>query len=152
MSSKSLMSNIEKTHVHHTDGTYKITINGFPVVVYGVTDMKGQFHPISFMLTSHEQEEDFVYFYRSLIKQAELMSLEYNPQYMMQDACRASFNAVEKCFPDAIILMCYFHVVENIRKHKHLIDSDQYEELKSDIAAIHMAISQSEYLEMIEAT
>ena len=43
-------------------------------------------------------------------------------------------------FPDCEILMCYFHVVDNIRKHKNLIKSEKYEELKSDINEIHNEI------------
>ena len=38
----------------HKDGTYKITIYGLPLVVYGVSDQYGQLHPISFMITNHE--------------------------------------------------------------------------------------------------
>jgi hypothetical protein len=53
------MSNIEKSGVHHIDGTYKITTYGFPLVIYGVTDICGIFHPIAFMITSHETESDF---------------------------------------------------------------------------------------------
>ena len=33
----------------------------------------------------------------------------------------ASLKALIKCFPDAQVLMCYFHVIENIRKRKRRI-------------------------------
>ena len=121
MTSKHLFSNIERNGVNHIDGTYKITRNGFPLVVYGVTDIQGHFHPICFFVSSHENESDYKCFYDGLIKLADLLDLEYNPEFIMQDAWRASFNADKFFFPDFEILMCYFHVVDNIRKHKNLI-------------------------------
>lgn len=59
MTSKKLMSSIESRGVHHIDGTYRITIYGFPLVVYGVSDQSGRFHPVAYMITSHETQEDF---------------------------------------------------------------------------------------------
>jgi len=66
VTSKRLMENIEMHGVHHIDCTYKIFKQGFPLLVYGVTDMVGRFHPIAFMVTSHECEEDFYLFYKSI--------------------------------------------------------------------------------------
>ena len=43
----------------HKDGTYKITIYGLPLVVYGVSDQYGQLHPVSFMITNHEAFDVF---------------------------------------------------------------------------------------------
>ena len=86
--------------VNHLDGTYQITTNGFPLLVYGVSDIQGHFHPICFMLTSHETEQDFDYFFNELIEQSDLMDIEYNPKFMMQDACQASLNSIKKLLPD----------------------------------------------------
>ena len=41
LTSKSLLQNVERYGVHHIDGTYKITINGFSCIVYGVSDISG---------------------------------------------------------------------------------------------------------------
>jgi hypothetical protein len=53
--------------VFHIDGTYKMTVQGYPLIVFGV------FHPICFMLTSHETEIDFTTFYNGLYQQCDLM-------------------------------------------------------------------------------
>ncbi len=37
-SSKRLLQNVEHVGVFHVDGTYKITIQDFPLVVFGVTE------------------------------------------------------------------------------------------------------------------
>ena len=84
VSSKNLLNNLQCIGVNHLDGTYKITTNGFPLVVYGVSDIQGHFHPICFMLTSHETETDFKYFFDGLIKQAEIMNIEYYPDYIIK--------------------------------------------------------------------
>ena len=67
ITSKKLMRNAEKHGVHHYDGTYKLSRNGFIVVVWGVTDIQGQFHPIAFALVSNEQESDFTDFFDGLL-------------------------------------------------------------------------------------
>ena len=69
LSSKKLLYNKNHFGVFHLDGTYKITVNGFPLIVFGVSDLIGQFHPVSFMISSHETEKDFDYFFTSIINQ-----------------------------------------------------------------------------------
>ena len=79
---------------------------------------------ICLMLTSHETESDFLHLYNGLLKQAEIMDLDWEPDFSMQDACRASLNAIAKVQPSTVVLMCYFHVMDNIRKKKKLVKSD----------------------------
>ena len=67
--------------------------------VYGVVDIQGVFHLICLMLTSHETESDFLHLYNGLLKQAEIMDLDWEPDFSMQDACRASLNAIAKVQP-----------------------------------------------------
>ena len=88
--------------------------NKYPVDVFGVTDSHGKLHPIAFMITSFETEHDFNIFYKSMITLAALLDLDFSPEYIMQDACKASYNAARSCFPNVIILMCFFHVMQNV--------------------------------------
>ena len=106
---------MEHKGIHHIDGTYKITTHGYILVVYGISDQCGQFHPVSLMLTSHEGQGDFCHFYEGLIKLCNQFEIEFDPDYLMQDACPASRLAVLKYFPNVKILMCYFHVKKNVR-------------------------------------
>ena len=62
----------------------------------------------------------------------------------MQDAAAASSNVAERFF-DADILMCYFHVTQNIRKNKHKIPKNKFDELMKDVESIHMSTTQSDY-------
>jgi hypothetical protein len=65
----------------------------------------------------------------------------------MMDAQRSCYNAVKKCFPEVVVLMCYFHVTINVLKHINLLSNKErdYEDLRSDIEKIHMTLSRDEY-------
>ena len=58
MSSKKLMQNCKKEGMFHLDGTYKLIKNGFPVLIFGISDIQGSFHPIAICITSNEEEKD----------------------------------------------------------------------------------------------
>ena len=114
ITSKKLLSNASEEGIHHIDGTYRITSYGYPLINYGVSDKCGQFHPATFVLTSHETIEDFKIFYEALIDICRMLRIKYKPVYIMQDACPASKEAILLFFPNVIILMCYFHVLYNV--------------------------------------
>ena len=59
----------------------------------------------------------------------------------MQDADKACLNSVQKNLPDTKSLMCFFHVMQNVRKHKHLIkDNEHYELVKTDIRKLNKCV------------
>ena len=103
------MENLRNDGIH-LDGTYRIFVHGYPLIVYGVSDQVGRFHPVSFMLTSHEPIQDFGVFYKGLTELAEFFDIEYDPEFIMQDACPASEASMKSFFSEVKTLMCYFHV------------------------------------------
>jgi hypothetical protein len=70
------------------------------------------------MLTSFETEYDFDQFYSGLIDSSEMLNLSFDPTYIMQDA---SFNSAKKYFPNALILMCFFHDCIDLRQRKYIM-------------------------------
>jgi len=78
------------------------------LVVFGRTDIQRKFHPVAFMITSHEQINDYVFFYTILKWITTCLSLNLNIKYLMQDAYKSESTAISTLFPDAIILYCYF--------------------------------------------
>ncbi|CAF0897848.1 unnamed protein product [Brachionus calyciflorus] len=115
--------------IFHIDSTYKITKNGFPLLIFGRSDIKRQFYKIAFMMTSHEQEIDFIYFYE-------------NGSDAMRNAAITVFGEKVK------ILMCYFHIEYNvITKYvsKKLITRDKIKEVFNDIDKMHESSSDSEF-------
>ena len=90
------MSFVEYDGTFAVDCTNGITRNRFPLDVFGVIDMIGQLHPIAFMLTSFETEYDFDHLYSGLIKLAEILDFNFDPEYIMQDAAGASALSAKK--------------------------------------------------------
>ncbi len=145
LTSKKLMSNCEKKGMFHIDGTYKLVKNHFPVVVLGITDLSGKFHPIAFCITSHEDTICFTEFYSGLLDLAGEMGIDFDPDFIMQDSWDASYVAASKAGLKATILMCYFHVIYNVKKlYKHKLEIDEWHELRSYLNDIHLSRSEQE--------
>ena len=109
-----LLSRIPCGVIFHFDCTYKIVKVGYPLIVFGISDISRKFYPVCFMFTSHETSRDFKNFFRSLQKLTNMLNILFNPEYMCIDACRALANAIEKIFPSCNILMCWFHLKYNV--------------------------------------
>lgn len=116
ITTKNLLKNIEICGMFHLDCTYKVLKYGFPLIVYGVTDITRKFHPISFMITSHEQENDFTHFWKSMLLVCSQfnVNLKCDMQYICIDASRSMYNSIEKNFPDTTSIMCWFHIRKNV--------------------------------------
>jgi hypothetical protein len=121
-----MLSRVEQNGMFHVDGTYKIIKYNFPLIVLGITDMERHFHPIAFMFTSHEQEQDYVHFFSSLLNECRLMGYKFEPKFFCTDASGAIANAIEHHFSkstsphfsNCVVIMCYFHLRMNIKKQK----------------------------------
>jgi len=116
-----------------------------------VSDKCGQFHPVAFVVTSHETTEDFKIFYEALIDMCKTLKVKYKPVYIMQDACPASKEAILLFFPNVIILMCYFHVKKNVRDHKKLMPHENFDDLMRFLTKIHYSHNKDEFKKNINA-
>jgi hypothetical protein len=68
------------------DATYKIFNEKFNLVAFRRTDLSRQYHPIAFMVTSHECNEDYEYFYKSLAHISCSLNIPVSMCYVVQDA------------------------------------------------------------------
>ncbi len=172
MTSKSLMYKCENKGVFHIDGTYKLIKNRFPVMgnnshinfniifililiyklVFGITDIAGEFHPIAYNITSHETEIDFKNFFSALTKLAAQMGINFSPEFIMMDSSDATYNAVESVFPNSMILMCYFHMKQNILKNCQSMfkTEEEFNILNDMIYDIHISKSKAEYEDRVK--
>ena len=89
------------------------------------------------MLTSHEKTVNFVFFFTELLAICDKINVLFKPDYIMTDACHAMTNSIRTLFPDCKILMCWFHLKQNIRKHKVKILPQFYDEVMHDINDLH---------------
>ena len=153
MTCRAMMMKCENTGVLHIDGTYKLIKNRFPVMVLGITDIAGEFHPIAYCVTSHEKEEDFIAFFSAVKKLSSELELDFNPDFLMMDASDATYNAASKIFPNIMILMCYFHLMQNVLKNcKSMFKTEgEFESFQDAIYDLHISKSESEYTERLSA-
>ena len=108
---------------HHIDCTYKLCERGFPLLVFGLSDICGHFYPIAFAIISHEQEFDFYTFFVTLLEFCKLLAISPLITHLVQDACGVCANAASAWFgTNLTILMCFFHVQKNIKEHLKNVD------------------------------
>jgi hypothetical protein len=75
------------------------------------------------------------------------VDLEINSdiEYRVQDACTACHNAVSTIFPSAVIIMCWFHVMFNIKTNRFLILEQLNESVVDNIQDMHCAQNEVEF-------
>lgn len=100
----------------HLDCTYKIVKYGFPVLVFGWTDLRRKFYPICYFITSHEQENDLTFFWKSLFQIASVLNIDLKQliNYICIDADRASANSIQANLENTKLIMCWYHLVANV--------------------------------------
>ncbi|CAF0921295.1 unnamed protein product [Brachionus calyciflorus] len=148
-SSKKLLMNINrkdgKPGIFHIDCTYKINTNRFPVIAFGQSDLEGHFHLICLAITSHEKEIDFKKFYQTLIDLCLMVNIQFSPKFVVQDGCDASKNATSIFVDQPNIIMCYFHVIKNVKEKTKKFNKTLIEMILSDIKNLHYSKNLIEY-------
>ena len=97
MTTRKLMMQLKEygnNSVNHIDGTCKITDRELPLLVFGFSDLSGQFFPVAFALVSHETGADFERFFSTLLALYKRLDIEYSPSHMMMDASSATYNGI----------------------------------------------------------
>ncbi|CAF1005065.1 unnamed protein product [Brachionus calyciflorus] len=147
ITSKSLLENIRNGCSFHFDCTYKIVKYGFPLIVFGCSDIRRKFYPICYFITSHEQEKDFIFFWESLIKIAKLLDIDLINiiDYLVIDADRASFNSILKTLTNTTVIMCWYHLIANINKNSSKIPKSIQDFVVNDIRALRNSTSLDSY-------
>ena len=131
--------------VYHLDATYKIIKHCFPLIVFGFSDIARQFYPVAFMITSHEKTTNYKFFFKSLIAACQRIHVVLKPAYICIDACSAMARSINWMFPDCTILMCWFHLKQNLRKHKQKIPAHLYNQTMDDVNSLHKATCSGSY-------
>ncbi|OWZ20026.1 hypothetical protein PHMEG_0005630 [Phytophthora megakarya] len=105
------------TTVLHLDTTFMVVRQRYPVSVIGYSDKFGHFFPLGYFCTSRRKEPDMAWCIRSL-KRAILNSFGevFAPEFVMTDADTAQYNACSAELPTTVVLMCWYHVADNVFK------------------------------------
>lgn len=122
------------------DGTYKLNVLGYPVILIGTSDCIGSFHPYGIALCSKETTQDYNFVFQELSRVLlDEFNITFNPNALLADASRQIAKSFKESFNgNRIQLMCYFHVIYNARKRMNLIkDKNTRNRLLNDIRMIH---------------
>ena len=65
-----------------TDGTHKITYQGYPIILVGTTDLNRVFHPFGTMLTRYEKTKDFEFMFQTV---KDLANKIFVPESVIKD-------------------------------------------------------------------
>ena len=107
----------------HTDGTYSLIWQGFPVIILGTSDCDRTFHPLGISVCSKEAHFDYKFVFNSLIFGRERINEEpLGPLALMADAAGAITNGfLESSLIHLIRAMCWFHCKNAVDKKLNAI-------------------------------
>lgn len=106
-----------------TDGTHKITYQGYPIILVRTTDLNRVFHPFGTMLTRYEKTKDFEFMFQTVKDLAnKICSFIYDPRILVADNASAITKGFKKVFTLIKRVDFWSHVDRNIDKNlsKHV--------------------------------
>lgn len=106
----------------HTDATYKLIWQGYPLLLVGTTDSNRRFHPIGTCVSTNERSADFEFMFRTMKNSLiEIFDFHMNPRVLICDAAKSIqciHNGFKSVFGDRDnIIMCWAHIRRNVVKN-----------------------------------
>lgn len=145
-STKRLLQHALQSNVVHIDGTYKIIVQGFPVLVIGVSDYAKVFHLCGLAICSSEGSADFQFVIESLMHGViQVANKDLKPKAFVGDASQSITKAIADAFdddqtcPDRVY--CFFHVMMNVDKFKFNNQANK-EPVKEDIHILQKSFNE----------
>lgn len=139
-STKRLLKYALLSKILHADGTYQILVQGYPVLVVGISDADKHFHLNGLAITSSEAAEDYKFLFDSLKLGVKLVTNEdVQVDQLVADMAPAITEGFVRSFEDAPFtrVHCFMHIMSNVEKQK-FNSSDNKEAIKSDIRCLQL--------------
>jgi hypothetical protein len=120
------------------DGTYKLTIHGYPTLIIGTMDSNHQFKVLAIFFS---RKEDTLAYIDALQKVKNAIQyffeFDWSPRQSMSDSAGAILNALVQVFPDIIQAVCYFHLKKGLKDHKPCFSSEEnFEMFGADVESL----------------
>ncbi|KAJ0390714.1 hypothetical protein P43SY_011707 [Pythium insidiosum] len=133
----------------HTDATFKLSDLGYPTITCGFTDTARNYQLGAVFIVSqrtvHEYQMCLEAFVRicSEIQPASALYIDA----VMGDAEDAQYNALQRVkeFKSATFVMCFFHVLYNVRKRTRDLSNALRKTVMTDIMRLHVSESVDEF-------
>ncbi|KAH7724315.1 hypothetical protein AAVH_08203 [Aphelenchoides avenae] len=125
------------------DATNCVNYNGFPLGVYGFSDVDRHFTPT---LLSVGPSEDYAH-YSSVFNT--LLESGYEPTYVLGDGHAGLTKATRETFITAVRLMCYAHVNRRVKKRVSEVPAEFRATILSDLETLRYARSADEFQKLV---
>lgn len=140
-STKRLLYTALSAHAIHIDATYKIVIQGYPILIIGVTDFDKHFHLSGLAICTNESSADFQFMFETLMYGVQLVTeQDIRPTAVVADAAKAITKGMKDAFDNEKIdrIDCFAHLKMNINKWKYRKDGNK-ENIKADLTKLQLA-------------
>lgn len=139
-STKRLLSNALKSKVIHADGTHKIIVQGYPILVVGVSDRDNHFHLCGMGITSSESSADYKFLFEALqIGVINVANEDINPESLVADAAVPITNGFAEAFDDTTYtrIHCFAHMMKNVFQQKFR-KAENKEKVMDDLRSLQL--------------
>jgi len=148
ISTKRLLTHVASSKIIHADATYKLTWQGFPILIVGTTDRDRKFHHFGIVVTTNEKTQDFAFMFKTLKDWVKKDGADLQPELLIADASQAIRNGFHRVFgTQSISIMCWAHMRKNVTKkvekycHKNLVP-----EIFTDLDQLQLSNSEHIFL------
>lgn len=144
-STKRLLKYALETDIIHADGTYKILVQGFPILVVGISDKAKRFHLSGIAITSSESSDDYQFLFDSVKRGVELATNQHlKPKRLVADAAVPITNGFTRSFDGNEFdrIYCFLHVMCNVEKRKFNAVANK-EAFKSDLRKLQLVTNKA---------
>lgn len=142
-SSMKLLSLFKSLNVLSADCTYKTTLQGYPLLVVCLIDHMRHAHPVAFATITKQEEADYKFVFAAIVDQITRFGICCTVKAFVSDGEIALKKAVRSVFGEDVMLVnCYFHVVQNIKKHimkNKSITPESKEQILKDVGRIQIS-------------
>lgn len=149
ISSKRLLSLLTKFSVVAADCTFKVTVEGFPLLVVVVIDSMRHAHPVAFGIISGQEKTDYQFAFLAIREACLKLGLDISVTAFLSDGELAMKNAARSVFDGPTLLNCYFHFMQNITKHLKKyeeVPNELHGEIKHNIAVLQVSPTKQHFV------
>lgn len=128
----------------HSDATYKLIWQGYPVLQIGTSDLHRKYHPFGIAVCTQETTADFKFIFDSLQRAVlEKFDVQIKPSYLIADAAKSIQNAFQQSFDGGSVVMCWFHTRKAVtsRMEKHIHSTPKRLEFINDLHKLQLSQS-----------
>lgn len=141
LSTKHLLNMAAPAKIIHASAHYRLTWQGYPVIVVGTSDKDKKFHPICLFVTSNENEtkEDYKLIFGCL-RQKILFCFrkKFDPKYLVNDASDSIQKAFKETFAKGKTRICWGFARKVIKSCASMIvDEKIQKEIADDLDMLH---------------